>query len=726
MFLRLAFAVAVHTDPDVFLVDEILAVGDEPFQDKCLRRIEQLSAEGRTLVVVSHDLALIERLCHRGVVLEHGRMVVDGPVAEADHAPAGRLCDLAGCRARLGRRPLAAGRAGAPRRARWPASGGCSAAGLVPVLSAAVIAVTAVAGQAVGLPLGRASVVVGTAAAVLVVSGVRVLGAATGNHRGVEPDGWPSLVAGLGGAAAGAVALGVGLARGIGQADRWPQTFDAVFHLSAVDHVLRTGDGSALTLGALVTPEPGSWLLPGRVARPRGPRRLVDRVRTADGGECRRGRRRCGRVAPRVRRRHTGGRRPGPRCTGGGRSARRGRGGIPGPAHRLRHPVAQRAGDRPPARLPGPARGPPRARAGTRRTAPGGLGAVGAAVAGLGLAHPNAVVALAVVGAAALVVGWWGRGARRRALSSRPPPRSRWVVPLSPAFDAQRRISWPARERLPQALGEWPALAPQRVPVPLLVAGLALVGCVVAVRRPGLRWVLAVHITAGALFVLVAGSDGTVSRLVSGAWWDDPFRLAALVGLAGVPLAAIGARLPGPLGCGASATGRRSVHRHAAPGVAVALVVVVTGGLHSPDTARVVATWYRPDSMLAPAERTFVATIDDLVPEGQRVAGNPWDGAALTGPLAGREAVFPHLVGSWGPDRDLLATSLSAVATTDAVCAALARLNVGYVLTGPSGFWSGDPRRQEYDGLDVAGRPGFSGVARAGRVSLWRVTACDG
>ena len=83
MFLRLAFAVAVHTDPDVFLVDEILAVGDEAFRDKCLLRIEELSAQGRTLVVVSHDLDLMERLCLRGVVLDKGRVVVDGPVERA-------------------------------------------------------------------------------------------------------------------------------------------------------------------------------------------------------------------------------------------------------------------------------------------------------------------------------------------------------------------------------------------------------------------------------------------------------------------------------------------------------------------------------------------------------------------------------------------------------------------------------------------------------------------
>ena len=83
MFLRLAFAVAVHTDPDVFLVDEILAVGDEPFQRKCLERIRELKASGKALVIVSHDLAMIEKLCDRAILLEHGEAVVDGAVTDA-------------------------------------------------------------------------------------------------------------------------------------------------------------------------------------------------------------------------------------------------------------------------------------------------------------------------------------------------------------------------------------------------------------------------------------------------------------------------------------------------------------------------------------------------------------------------------------------------------------------------------------------------------------------
>ncbi|MFJ3956442.1 ABC transporter ATP-binding protein [Arthrobacter sp. NPDC090010] len=83
MYLRLAFSVAVHSDPEVFLVDEILAVGDEPFQRKCLEKIQELVDAGQTLVVVSHDLELVQRVCQRGIVLEHGNVIFDGDVSEA-------------------------------------------------------------------------------------------------------------------------------------------------------------------------------------------------------------------------------------------------------------------------------------------------------------------------------------------------------------------------------------------------------------------------------------------------------------------------------------------------------------------------------------------------------------------------------------------------------------------------------------------------------------------
>jgi ABC-2 type transport system ATP-binding protein len=78
MYVRLAFAVAVHTDPDILLVDEVLAVGDEQFQKKCLDKIKEFQAEGRTIIIVSHALDQIESLCDRVVLLNRGQMVFDG------------------------------------------------------------------------------------------------------------------------------------------------------------------------------------------------------------------------------------------------------------------------------------------------------------------------------------------------------------------------------------------------------------------------------------------------------------------------------------------------------------------------------------------------------------------------------------------------------------------------------------------------------------------------
>ncbi|GGT73769.1 ABC transporter ATP-binding protein [Actinomadura citrea] len=83
MFMRLAFSIAAHTEPDVFLIDEVLAVGDPPFREKCLDRIRELRGEGRTMVVVAHDIRMLVGLCDRGVTMRQGRVIFDGPTEEA-------------------------------------------------------------------------------------------------------------------------------------------------------------------------------------------------------------------------------------------------------------------------------------------------------------------------------------------------------------------------------------------------------------------------------------------------------------------------------------------------------------------------------------------------------------------------------------------------------------------------------------------------------------------
>jgi lipopolysaccharide transport system ATP-binding protein len=90
MQVRLAFAVAAHLQPEILLVDEVLAVGDAEFQQKCLGKMRDVTSEGRTVVFVSHNLAAVRSLCPRSLVLEGGRLVYDGPTDGAIERYLGR------------------------------------------------------------------------------------------------------------------------------------------------------------------------------------------------------------------------------------------------------------------------------------------------------------------------------------------------------------------------------------------------------------------------------------------------------------------------------------------------------------------------------------------------------------------------------------------------------------------------------------------------------------
>lgn len=82
MTLRLAFSVAIHMDPDILIVDEVFAVGDQDFQAKCHDRVQHFRRTGKTLVCVSHDTAVLKDLCDRAVLLQRGEMVLSGRLEE--------------------------------------------------------------------------------------------------------------------------------------------------------------------------------------------------------------------------------------------------------------------------------------------------------------------------------------------------------------------------------------------------------------------------------------------------------------------------------------------------------------------------------------------------------------------------------------------------------------------------------------------------------------------
>ena len=82
MHMRLGFSLAANLDPDILLLDEIFAVGDEDFRKRCMTTMETFQERGKTILFVSHDAEAIRRICHRVCVLDHGRLLFDGPVEE--------------------------------------------------------------------------------------------------------------------------------------------------------------------------------------------------------------------------------------------------------------------------------------------------------------------------------------------------------------------------------------------------------------------------------------------------------------------------------------------------------------------------------------------------------------------------------------------------------------------------------------------------------------------
>jgi ABC-type polysaccharide/polyol phosphate transport system ATPase subunit len=102
MWVRLAFSVAINVDPDLLIIDEVLGVGDQNFFSKCVDKIMEFRHVGKSILCVSHSLDTLERMCDRGLWLDHGRVVKQGSVSEVLKAYRDSATDHAGLRAHTG------------------------------------------------------------------------------------------------------------------------------------------------------------------------------------------------------------------------------------------------------------------------------------------------------------------------------------------------------------------------------------------------------------------------------------------------------------------------------------------------------------------------------------------------------------------------------------------------------------------------------------------------
>ena len=258
-----------------------------------------------------------------------------------------------------------------------------------------------------------------------------------------------------------------------------------------------------------------------------------------------------------------------------------------------------------------------------------------------------------------------------------------------------------------------------------LVAAAVIVGTVFAVRRSELRWLVVSYVIAATLFVLAAGSDDDVTKLLTGVWYKDGYRLAATLPILAVPLATMGV----------IAVARRVSDRHqsvvaAATSLGVAasgaLVLSFGGVTHATEIVFHEPPRAADREVVSRAQIEFLEeVVPTIVPTDQRLLGDPWDGSALSGLYADREPVFPHVNGQWDRQRRVLAWLLDGIDTDPEVCASLDALRVRYMLYNPHAFGGGDPAGNHFPAPHAAAESGlFTEVATDGESILFRIDQC--
>jgi hypothetical protein len=269
----------------------------------------------------------------------------------------------------------------------------------------------------------------------------------------------------------------------------------------------------------------------------------------------------------------------------------------------------------------------------------------------------------------------------------------------------------------------WPAV---------LLSAAVICGAVVVWRTRHLRWALVSYALIAVLFVLAAGSDDILTKLATGLWYKDKYRLSSALPVLGVVLAAVGVLTI------AAAIARWT--RPARAGVRAGPVAVVLAWIVCAASAVTMATtgvsaavgvvFELPEDaagrqVISRSQIEFFGELGSIIPDGQRVLGDPWDGSAWTLVFGDVEPVFPHVNGQWDADRATVAWRLADIDDDPAVCAALDALRVRYVVYDPHEFGGGDPSGNHFPGprqaLD-AGR--LTLVASEGSTRLYRIDQC--
>lgn len=361
---------------------------------------------------------------------------------------------------------------------------------------------------------------------------------------------------------------------------------------------------------------------------------------------------------------------------------------------------------------------------------------------GLALAHPNVVMALAAF-TIPLLLFWLVRlfAARRftgQALAAATVAVALYLVVFAAAWDRIRPSAagshWPPTLTLPTAVGEALAGTPLQVPPSWPVLVLTLLGIVAVCLQWRKLWLLGAGLVSGMFFVVVSSFPAEALRhAITGVFFNDSNRLAALLPVLALPLMVAGAvwafdvsakRIPtGSLGPAPRAT------TFAVAGVVAALLLGLGVQNHSVQATvdYVGSTYYAstPDSwLLSSDEAALIKRAPEHIPAGATVIGHPANGGSLIYALEGYKTIMPSLSSVQTPGIKTIWEHLPELNTDPAVCAAIEKLDAYYLLDFGSGRQVSDMRMTIPSSEDLALTPGLTLLDEQGAARLYRIDAC--
>ena len=371
---------------------------------------------------------------------------------------------------------------------------------------------------------------------------------------------------------------------------------------------------------------------------------------------------------------------------------------------------------------------------------------------GLFFAHPGALFALgiwAVIGAVLLsvrLVAWSRVQGQRRLRRSLLLLLLGWLVfavlwasmDLVPALNSVRDFKWAPHMTMNQGLGQALTLSTVITKAHWAFGAATLWGFYRLLKVPRLRWLLVSHAFLIFLYMLSAATTGWFTRELTGFWYDDPQRVAALIPMTAVPLAALG------ITSAADALGRfvarvsSDVFGHPlmsrwALGIAcvgmMAVPAVIDPNEGIGQGAAVLQDRYTNlnfnNHLVTPDKQALFEKLATQIPAGETVLGSPFTGANLSSIWSGHRVIIPMVTSNPPKDVALVSQNFKSFMTDPGVCAALKRLKVGAVVDDFDLFWATDPRQADYSGLvNLYDTPGLTPIDYGASVTIYRVGDC--